>query len=162
MDVLELTETFPHRAKDLMDLVMDAEKYTDISSYIKRIDVIDKSGNIRSVDATIETPVLPVAIHYGCDLERDESNSAIRAVATKSPFKDMRGVLRFTELANGHTRVHCRIEYRTGWNPVAAIAARVMESQIKKGVAYAREYLAQRLAIVPDNGGGTAPPPYNP
>ena len=160
MDRIDVSETFPYRAEDLIELVLDVEKYTEISNYVKSVEVEDKGDNTKGVLTTIEAPFLPVALSYGCDLQFEAPNK-IKAIATKSPFKEMRGELVFNTLENGHTQVDCTVEYRTGWSPVAFAAAQVMKREIDLAVRKTREYLAQRLTAVDDqspSGNGPAAP----
>jgi len=157
MDKLEFTEIFPYKAQDLIDLVMDAEKYADISKLIKRIDVTPTGDNEKTVKTVIETPVIPVAISYECTLAFTPPDTIV-AQGLDSSFKEINGRLQFSTLPNGHTQVDCLIEYETGWSPVAIVAGQVMQSQIDKGIEYARDYLARKLTpIDPPSGGPDGP-----
>ncbi len=151
MGHIQITETFPHRAGDLMTLVMDAQRYKEISSYITDIDVTRKSDTAIAVLTAIEAPFLKT--HYGCDLEHIPPDRIV-AMATQSPFKALSGSLVFRTLPNGHTAVDCTIDYKTGFNPLAIAAAAIMETQIRRAVNLARDYLAAALPLVP-----AAPPP---
>jgi len=155
MEQLRFREILPYSAKDLHDLVMDAARYREFSHYIKRVDVSDLGRGKKHVEVLIGTPRLPVAIRYGCELESLPPHT-IKAIATKSPFKEMRGELTFRTLPNGHTEVSCLLEYETGWNPIAMAAAKVMKVSIEEGIAAAKDYLATRLTPV---GTPAAPKP---
>ena len=145
---LQITETFPYKAQDLMDIVMDAEGYKEMSQYLDRIDVTDKGENVKGVNAVIKTPFF--SMHYGCDLQLCPPN-VIKAAATKSPFKEFYGELTFNTLSDGTTQVDCNLNYATGINPIAIMAAANMESLIKMGVNAARDYLAENLEAVDTN-----------
>ena len=158
MEKLHFKETFPYSAQDMFDAIIDAQSYKDISSMVKEIRVQDE-GNIRNITTVIETPVLPMAIHYGCQLEMSPPDK-IKARATKSPFKSLEGEITLKTLPNGHTEVECTLEYQTGWHPFAIAASAIMKSQIDTGIGYAKEYLAKKLTPVtsPSGPAGTPPP----
>lgn len=144
MEQLRYTEVLPYRAADLIALVMEAERYKEFSSWIKDVQVEDIGRNTRYVEVLFDIPALPFAVRYACELQ-SVSPDRIRAVAVKSPFKVMEGEMTFRTLPNGHTEVGCVLNYRTGWNPVAIAASKIMESQIGRGIEIAKNFLAQRL-----------------
>ncbi|GEM_PF-2039408 len=156
MSDLEFTEILPYNAQDLQQIVMDAHRYTEFTSWIKKVDVTNLGENKKHIAVLFRVPGIFSDFHYACELDNNPPGK-VNAIAVDSPFRSMEGEMTFTTQPDGGTKVHCVLRYKTGFHPIALIASAIMHSQLQRGIDIAKEYLATRLTRV-----DAAPPPAAP
>jgi len=128
------TEVLTHHTPDnLHALVSDIERYPEFIRWIKALRV----SNIRE-DGPITTKLGEVAIgfkgfseRFSTNVSADANLKTVTATLVRGPFRRLKNVWRFSQLADGKTRVEFHLDYEFS-NPILAMLAR---TNTKKAVS---------------------------
>ena len=115
----------PHSADNLYELVRDVQRYPDFIKWITNVRISDETGGP-------ETPYSCVGLvtvrfkgfeeRFSSTIQADPLQRRIDAKQYRGPFRHLRNRWQFDPREDGHTRVHCFIDYEFQ-NPVLNLLA---------------------------------------
>ena len=134
MQRIEISKTFPFSVDKLFDFLSDHENLEMIFAPAKIKRVKDGEGSPNGVGSTRRMRIL-VAPPFEETVSRVEPNKLIEYKITKgSPLKNHKGVMRFSEAADGGSRLDYTIEFEGKLPLVGPIVKAGLDQGIRRGL----------------------------